>query len=41
MNPKVVYDDGRKFLEQIAMSRQLDISPLVHTTYTINRLNEF
>jgi peptidoglycan-N-acetylglucosamine deacetylase len=41
MNPNVIYDDGRNFLEQIAMARNLDISPLVDTTYTIDRLNEF
>jgi peptidoglycan-N-acetylglucosamine deacetylase len=41
INPNVVYDDGRNFLEQIAMARNLDVSPWVDSTYTIDRLNQF
>lgn len=40
INPNVVYDDGRDFLAQIAMSRKVDIDPLVDTTYTIDNLNQ-
>ncbi|MGA2412546.1 MAG: polysaccharide deacetylase family protein [Candidatus Binataceae bacterium] len=41
INPNVVYDDGRNFLEQIAMSRNLDVSPLTDNTFPIDRLNQF
>jgi peptidoglycan-N-acetylglucosamine deacetylase len=41
INPNVIYDDGRNFLEQIAMSRNLDVSPWEDDTYSIGRLNQF
>jgi peptidoglycan-N-acetylglucosamine deacetylase len=39
-NPNVVYDDGRDFLEQIAMSRNVDINAFVDPQYTIDNLNK-
>lgn len=39
INPNLVSEGGRTFLEQVAESRKVDIDPLVDETYSVAKLN--